>query len=98
MKFMLEMTADGGPRERRKEWDVVATITLISNIVYCRSPYGLPQSRPCHFGESPKHCIWLHQPTISDAVRKSIFHPEAVAAWIFVVVKVPSSDQDNKLS
>lgn len=80
---MLEMTTDGGPRKRRKEWDDVAITTLISYIAYCRNPYGLPESRPCHFGESLKHSIRLHQSTSSDAVRKSIFHPKAVAAWGF---------------
>ena len=79
---MLEMTTDRSPRKQCKEWDDVATMTLVY-IVYCRSPYGLPQSRPCHFGESGKHSARLHQSTSSDVARKSIFHPEAVAAWIF---------------
>lgn len=79
---MLEMTTDRGLKKRHKERDDVAT-TLIFYILYCRSPYGPPQSRPHHFGESVKQGVQLHQSTSSDAVRKSVFHAEAVAAWIF---------------
>jgi len=69
---MLEMTTYRGPRKRGKEWDDVAT-TLISYSVYCRSPYGLPQSKPAHFGDPVKHDVQLRQSQVVMLRERAYF-------------------------